>query len=115
MKYQRQVDVFDPPMPCESEFAGATQAKHIPADVVLVLVAYLAERDRINRELDFTPWVLRWELNVVLDAPPKVIRAKLARLMDKGLMTGCLCGCRGDLELTPEGRRLALDALIADA
>jgi hypothetical protein len=52
---------------------------------------------------------------VVLDAPPKVIRAKLARLMDKGLMTGCLCGCRGDLELTPEGRRLALDALIADA
>jgi hypothetical protein len=32
--------------------------------------------------------------------PLKVLRAKGQRLIDRGLMTGCMCGCRGDMELT---------------
>lgn len=35
--------------------------------------------------------------------PVKVLRAKGQRLIDRGLMTGCMCGCRGDMELTVEG------------
>lgn len=35
------------------------------------------------------------------DFPPKVIRAKLRALLRRGLITGCICGCRGDFNLTP--------------
>lgn len=31
--------------------------------------------------------------------PPKVIRAKLKSLLKRGLITGCVCGCRGDFEV----------------
>lgn len=35
--------------------------------------------------------------------PVKVLRAKGNRLIDRGLMSGCMCGCRGDMELTTDG------------
>ncbi len=35
--------------------------------------------------------------------PEKVLRAKGQRLIDRDLMTGCMCGCRGDMELTRDG------------
>lgn len=35
--------------------------------------------------------------------PPKVVRAKVKNLLARGLVAGCACGCRGDLELTPKG------------
>lgn len=38
--------------------------------------------------------------------PRKVLRAKGQRLIDRGLMTGCMCGCRGDMELTDAGLAL---------
>lgn len=41
------------------------------------------------------------------DAPFKVVAAKLARLAERGLVTGCPCGCRGDWEVTHKGRELA--------
>jgi hypothetical protein len=41
------------------------------------------------------------------DFPPKVVAAKLAKLLGRGLVTGCDCGCRGDWELTAAGRALA--------
>lgn len=37
------------------------------------------------------------------DFPPKVVVAKLARLIKRGLLTGCTCGCRGDFEVTEKG------------
>lgn len=37
--------------------------------------------------------------------PIKVIRAKLAALIRRGLMTGCTCGCRGDYDITDKGRQ----------
>lgn len=42
--------------------------------------------------------------------PEKVLRAKGQRLIDRGLMTGCMCGCRGEMELTEAGL-----AVIAEA
>jgi hypothetical protein len=31
--------------------------------------------------------------------PPKVLLAKLKAMIKKGLISGCVCGCRGDFEL----------------
>lgn len=41
------------------------------------------------------------------DVPYKVVAAKLSKLLKRGLVTGCDCGCRGDWELTTKGRELA--------
>ena len=38
------------------------------------------------------------------DAPYKVVAAKLSKLLKRGLLSGCDCGCRGDWELTAKGR-----------
>ncbi len=34
----------------------------------------------------------------------KLVRAKMRSLIDRGLVSGCACGCRGDFELTSKGR-----------
>lgn len=59
-------------------------------------------------------WVMRWrnpdpEWKCVLDAmppgvPDKLVLAKMQKLIDRGLVDGCTCGCRGDFELTEKGR-----------
>jgi hypothetical protein len=41
------------------------------------------------------------------DTPREVLSPKGQVLIDLGLMTGCMCGCRGDMELTPDGRAAA--------
>ena len=38
-----------------------------------------------------------------LNAPRKVILAKMRALLRRGLIDGCACGCRGDFELTLKG------------
>jgi hypothetical protein len=38
--------------------------------------------------------------------PEKVIRAKLSKLIRRGLIGGCDCGCRGDFEITDKGLAL---------
>lgn len=38
--------------------------------------------------------------------PAKVALAKAKRLIKRGLLNGCACGCRGDFELTDAGREL---------
>ena len=35
--------------------------------------------------------------------PPRVVVAKYRALERRRLITGCLCGCRGDLEITEAG------------
>jgi hypothetical protein len=44
--------------------------------------------------------------------PPKVVKAKLAQMVNKGRLIGCGCGCRGDFEipLSPEAGRAIRDA-----
>jgi len=34
---------------------------------------------------------------------PKLILAKMGKLIAKGLITGCTCGCRGDFQITEKG------------
>lgn len=46
-------------------------------------------------------WVMRWELEEL--GPEKVVLAKAKKLIKKGLLDGCPCGCRGDFELTSAG------------
>jgi hypothetical protein len=95
---------------------GKLQAKDLDDCVILREVhrqQYRRERPAgsISPEWPYyeTPhWVTRWDLAVVVynEAPERVLLAKLASLIRRGLMTGCACGCRGDLEITPAGERL---------
>ena len=56
---------------------------------------------------DETRWATRWEIAGALGDPPdRVMLAKLGALMRRGLLTGCACVCRGDLEITPAGEAL---------
>lgn len=58
-------------------------------------------------------WALFTEVEEVLVGYPwKVMRAKARRLLDRGLMTGCACGCRGDFEITDAGVKVLVDELI---
>jgi hypothetical protein len=44
------------------------------------------------------------------DTPDALVHAKMRRLIRRGLVDGCDCGCRGDFELTEKGeaRRMVL-------
>jgi hypothetical protein len=39
------------------------------------------------------------------DVPEKLAHAKMDMLHRRGLVDGCACGCRGDWEITAEGRQ----------
>jgi hypothetical protein len=75
------------------------QAKHVP-DAVMLRAVY---DECVERDM----WAMAWFVDERLPAiPPKVCQAKRARLIDRRLMTGCVCGCRGDFELTAAGYEL---------
>jgi hypothetical protein len=48
-------------------------------------------------------------------APLKLMRAKMASLIKRKLVNGCVCGCRGDFELTDKGRAHLAAARAASA
>jgi hypothetical protein len=80
------------------------QCKDIPDEVFLQAV----RRTRSTRgDTDPGGWRMRWDVHATLEAemgpiPVKLLLAKASRLMDRGLLGGCPCGCRGDYHL-PEG------------
>lgn len=39
-----------------------------------------------------------------LGTPEKLAVAKMGQLIKRGLAKGCLCGCRGDFDITDKGR-----------
>lgn len=52
-------------------------------------------------------WRLSWDVHDELEelvgpAPPRLFRAKIAKLIARGLLGGCACGCRGDFHLPEE-------------
>ena len=48
-------------------------------------------------------WAVAWELYKHMSAYPwKVVRAKVASMIRRKLMSGCTCGCRGDYEIVGE-------------
>lgn len=53
-----------------------------------------------NPEQPVSHWANRFDIAKALGNPPeKVVLAKLRSLIKRGLLTGCYCGCRGDIEL----------------
>lgn len=87
----------------EPRLVGSRKPKASDIDDVTLLLII----DRLTTE--HGRWLFTGE---VVDAYPepmpyKVVAAKLARFAERGLATGCACGCRGDWELTEKGRSLA--------
>lgn len=41
-------------------------------------------------------WAMEWDVTARLGYPRKVVLAKARKLIKRGLMDGCACGCRGD-------------------
>jgi hypothetical protein len=53
----------------------------------------------------FQPALICWLADEFM-LPEKVVRAKGRRVARRGLVTGCWCGCRGDVVVTPTGREV---------
>ncbi|MFE5290093.1 hypothetical protein ACFRAQ_34440 [Nocardia sp. NPDC056611] len=89
------------------EFLSAVSAAQVLPDVTLLgdLVAELesrgfeASRGRSGRHQD--------------QVPRKLVRAKAARLIQRGLLEGCPCGCDGLFQITEAGRALMAEAARA--
>lgn len=71
------------------------QAKHIDTRLFLALVEYKERKEGA--------WTLLWDVTEAFGVPWAVARGKLSRMIDANLVTGCACGCRGDIELLPRG------------
>lgn len=68
------------------------QAKDIPDEAFLAAVRVVNEVER--------RWALYGDLMSTFPGIPyKVLRAKADRLIRRGLLDGCACGCRGDFRL----------------
>lgn len=82
-------------------------------------VVFLSAVERARALRGFS-WATRWDVAMVLGGldelagsaqgvydvpgvPAKVVLAKADRLVKRGLMSACTCGCRGDFDLTPTG------------
>lgn len=80
------------------------QSKDIPDDLFIQAVAEcsVAAAERWNSP---TAWADRFDVGDWLtehmgtEVPEKVVLAKARKVMDKGRMDGCGCGCRGDFDL----------------
>lgn len=78
------------------------QCKDIPDEQIVGFIA--------RKQCELGTWVCVWDLEPPYsDLPGNLFRAKMEKLIDKGLLTGCNCGCRGDYEVTPKGRALIGD------
>lgn len=71
----------------------------------------LAVRAQCDAPGNASRWCTRWFLRFPayssrpVPEQQKLVRAKARRVIDRGLMRGCVCGCRGDFELTREGAK----------
>lgn len=64
-------------------------------------------------------WVFSWDFedSPWSDTMPwKVVVAKLNKLERRGLISGCMCGCRMDIEITEKGQQFldAIDLIAED-
>jgi hypothetical protein len=93
-------------IPAEAVEAAAKQCKDIDD---AALVRFVADKQR-----ELGTWVCVWDLEPPYsELPDRLFRAKMGKLIKKGYLTGCNCGCRGDYELTTKGREyLEWDAAL---
>lgn len=83
------------------------QAKDITDETMLEALAAVRGRNGVPR------WSSLFDLLTVeslLTVPRKVVLAKLSSMIQRGLIDGCDCGCRGDFEVpTADGNSTAVD------
>lgn len=86
------------------------QTKDLPDDWFLTVVVALSKTPwspvTFTDQWDLkgrTRWVNYWDIAALYYLPEKVVLAKARKLIRRGLLNGCYCGCRGDLELTEKG------------
>lgn len=90
--------------------AWVFQAKDVNDRIVLEFLERLSHAPPGGRwanwcqQADGEPWARSVLRACPYGTPPKVALAKMRRLMRRGLVTGCGCGCRGDFEITDLGR-----------
>lgn len=74
------------------------QAKDI-SDEDFIAAVQEASRQAAKRWGAKDAWAMVWDVTAILGVPEKVVRAKAERIIKRGLMDGCTCGCRGDFDL----------------
>jgi len=91
------------------------QAKDIPDEVMIDLVSSLQNIQRAyvdGRGLQYfrTSSASRFDIqNLWPSVPEKVILAKLRRLINRDVIDGCACGCRGDFRVLTSEEQSHLD------
>lgn len=98
------------------------QAKHIDDREFIALVEQM-QQERVSQDpslgplkystgqYDGGPWIMIGNIQDRLaEFPPKVVLAKFASLKRRGLLDGCACGCRGDVQVTELGRDFITEA-----
>lgn len=55
-----------------------------------------------------------WPLAEHLDVHENRVKSKARRTYRRGLTLGCICGCRGEFQLTDAGRALLADATVKE-
>jgi len=76
------------------------QCKHIAEEPILRLLRSFDGKWATWRDTDLMPTVVP---AFPAGTPAKVVMAKMASLIRRGLVDGCTCGCRGDYVLTDRG------------
>jgi hypothetical protein len=84
---------------------GRPQAKDIDPRELLLAIRTIGREKQNEDGTEWVPWVLIWDLEKLFPFPWKVILSKCQSLIDRGLLDGCTCGCRGDFELTADGEK----------
>ncbi|MBP6849889.1 MAG: hypothetical protein KA201_39380 [Kofleriaceae bacterium] len=89
---------------------GRLQAKDLNEDAILEAIERLRWTPWPGGETDPMPrWVFVDELIRAVDPsiPYKLMLAKLSAMDGRDLVSGCFCGCRGDIELPDHGEARA--------
>lgn len=77
----------------------ALQCKHISDTAILLFLA--------KNPTQWHNWCADNEFNISMampdNAPGRLILAKMKRLIQRQLVEGCYCGCRGDFVITQKG------------
>ncbi len=72
------------------------KASDVPEDTVIALIRELGASNAAK-------WAFLWDIQGRLPQfPPKVVKAKLAAMVKRGVIGGCGCGCRGDFHIKDE-------------
>lgn len=97
-RVDRRPDVAEQAAP--KPYADATQAKDIPDNAVLLVVLFGAPL-RLGAQ--------RRDVVLALGANEKIVMAKVEKLIRRGMLDGCTCGCRGDFVIAAVGDAMLMD------